>query len=195
MPSTYVIEPADAQFDAALIRRNGASLLITGLNCDHPDGHNRLAQLLVDILARPEMDALIAEVLGDRPASPREDEPEQVPTVEILHESPPCALLAYHGPSVSVDLLDLIARRAADREGKLFGCLMPREQNSFLQEAQERLQITAVFTYESSPAAEMMPATFGGLHLLMRAARSTASFHDRMAHRLRQLVSKLDPVG
>ncbi|AWJ85146.1 hypothetical protein TSH58p_17425 [Azospirillum sp. TSH58] len=66
MPSTYAIEPADGQFDAALIRRNGASLLITGLNCDHPDGHNRLAQLLVDILARPEVDALIAEVLGEK---------------------------------------------------------------------------------------------------------------------------------
>ncbi|QCO14027.1 hypothetical protein D3869_01585 [Azospirillum brasilense] len=65
MSSTYSIEPADGQFDAALIRRNGASLLITGLNCDHPDGHNLLAQLLVDILARPEVDALIAEVLRE----------------------------------------------------------------------------------------------------------------------------------
>ncbi|NUB14542.1 hypothetical protein GAY28_18905 [Azospirillum brasilense] len=94
MPSTYSIEPADAQFDAALIRRNGASLLITGLNCDHPDGHNRLAQLLVDILARPDVDALIAEALGERPA------------VEILHESPPCALLAIRSSGRPVSKLD-----------------------------------------------------------------------------------------
>lgn len=65
MPTSYSYDPATAHVDAALITRNGKSLLITGIGSDHDVEHNRLAELVIGILSKPENDALIAALLGE----------------------------------------------------------------------------------------------------------------------------------
>lgn len=63
--ASYDTVPAEGHLDAAVVRRNGAGLLLTNISSDHPSHHNALADALTAILARPDADAAIAAAIRE----------------------------------------------------------------------------------------------------------------------------------
>lgn len=68
MASPYTITPSDETAYGTLIHLHGRVLLITGLSSDSPAQHNRLAELMVGVLARlsPAEQAELDAIVGAR---------------------------------------------------------------------------------------------------------------------------------
>ncbi|WP_042697027.1 hypothetical protein [Azospirillum sp. B506] len=92
-----------------------------------------------------------------------------------------CRLLEYHGPSLPLDVLEMVAERRATRDGLLFHDLPFRHQHSYLMEAQELLFATA---YDHLSIA--VPTTAPALFRFVRTARRNAAFLANKASNLRQ---------
>ncbi|WP_188262656.1 hypothetical protein [Azospirillum tabaci] len=63
--ATYEVVPAEGHIDAALVNRNGKGVLVTNIGSDHPERHNQLARALAVVLARPDVDAAVAALIGE----------------------------------------------------------------------------------------------------------------------------------
>ena len=89
--------------------------------------------------------------------------------------------LEYHGPSLPLDVLELVAERRATHDGLLFHDLPLRHQHSYLMEAQELLHATA---FDLFPIAA--PTAVQDLFRFVRTARREVAFLANKAADLRQ---------